>query len=565
MASLLSRLSISTKILIVVILLAVIGLGGLGFAAYRMTQIDTTYSSLVNGPALGSRYLARYRRIMMTEAMLGFRIIADQDAAAIQADIQALNNTKSDYDDTVSEIRQRLPQHDGEMDAIEQEHQQVLAVLAKVTPLAIKNDAQSNAQALALMNGEFDRVFKPLEKHVNDLSNLVSKEATDGASAASDFAHSTITITLIAVSTALALGLVLAIFVARRGIVGPLLVLNGNMQSLSQGKLETQVEGADRADEVGSMAKTLQVFKEALVAQRQADENARRDAAAKLQRAQEIERLIGSFDAQVKEMIGTLSSAATELESTAQNMTAVAEQTNRQSGAVAAASEQTTANVQTVAAATEELSSSISEIGRQVAQSAAIAGQAMTRAESTNETVRGLTVAAQEIGDVVRLINDIASQTNLLALNATIEAARAGEAGKGFAVVASEVKNLANQTAKATEEIGRKIQEIQESTGRSAEAIGGIVTIIAEVNQVATAIASAVEEQNAATQEIARNVQEAAHGTAEVATNITGVTQAAGETGRAAEDVLSSANALGKQSSSLQSAVSSFISAVRAV
>ncbi len=565
MAILLSRLSISTKILLVVLLLAVIGFGGLGFSTHRMTEISGTYQALVQGPALGARYLTRYRRILMTEAMLGYRVIADRQQSAIQADVQALNDVKTEYDQNVAEIRQRIPEYNAELDRLEQEHDQVRAALTKVIPLAVKNDDQSNNQALDVMDGDFTNSFKVLEKHVADLGAAVSKEATDGAQAAGDFADMTVIETLSAVAAALVLGLGLAIYVARRGIVGPLLVLNGNMQHLSHGKLETEVAGTERGDEVGAMAKTLQVFKEALIAQRAADETARRDAEAKLQRAQEIERLIAGFDAQVKEMIGMLASAATELEGTAQNMTAVAEQTNRQSNAVASASEETTTNVQTVASATEELSSSIGEIGRQVAQSAAITGKAMTQAEETNETVRGLTVAAQEIGDVVRLINDIASQTNLLALNATIEAARAGEAGKGFAVVASEVKNLATQTAKATEEIGRKIQEIQESTNRSAEAIGGIVSVIAEINQVATAIASAVEEQDAATQEIARNVQQAAHGTAEVASNITGVTEAAGETGRAAEDVLSSANALGRQSTSLQSAVSSFITAVRAV
>ena len=98
-------------------------------------------------------------------------------------------------------------------------------------------------------------------------------------------------------------------------------------------------------------------------------------------------------------------------------------------------------NVQTVAAASEELASSVNEIGRQVAQSAAIAQKAVGEADRTNATVQGLLKDAASIGDVVKLISEIAEQTNLLALNATIEAARAGEAGRGFAVVAAEVKS----------------------------------------------------------------------------------------------------------------------------
>jgi len=261
----------------------------------------------------------------------------------------------------------------------------------------------------------------------------------------------------------------------------------------------------------------------------------------------------------VKEVTGIVASASTEMQNTAQGLSATAEQTSQQASAVAAAAEQASANVQTVASAAEELSSSIEEVGRQVTESSNIAQGAAKEAEHTNESVEELAEAADKIGEVVELISDIAAQTNLLALNATIEAARAGDAGKGFAVVANEVKSLASQTAKATGDISAQISAIQSATGNAVTAIRGIAGTINQVNEIAGAIASAVEEQGAATQEIARNVQEAATGTQEVTANITEVQKAATETGESSSQVLEAAGELSKQAEALQSEIENFM------
>ncbi len=271
------------------------------------------------------------------------------------------------------------------------------------------------------------------------------------------------------------------------------------------------------------------------------------------------------FETNMKKVVDTVASAATELQSTAQGMEATASSTSQQATTVAAAAEEASANVQTVASAAEELSSSISEISRQVAQSTQIASTAVVEVDGANQKVQGLAEAAQKIGEVVALITDIADQTNLLALNATIEAARAGEAGKGFAVVASEVKNLANQTAKATEEISAQIGGIQGATQDAVTAIGSIGGIINQMNEIASTIAAAVEEQGAATQEIARNVEQAATGTTDVTTNIVQVTEAASETGSSAHDVLGAAGELSKQAEVLGSEMGNFVVEMRKV
>ncbi len=348
-------------------------------------------------------------------------------------------------------------------------------------------------------------------------------------------------------------------------VTKPLGSMTSAMQTLAGGNHGIVVPALDRRDEIGDMARAVQVFKDnAIEVDRLKAEREAEQRRAAEERHNAMLELAAKFETDVGTLVDAVTRASTDLQSTADAMSSTAEESNRQANVVAAASEEASANVQTVASAAEELTSSIGEISRQVAQSAKIAGEAVNEADRTNARVHSLAEAAQKIGEVVSLINDIAAQTNLLALNATIEAARAGEAGKGFAVVANEVKSLANQTAKATDEIGAQIGAIQSSTSDAVSAIGGIGKIIREINEIAGSIAAAVEEQGAATQEIARNVQQAASGTSEVSTNIGGVTQAAARTGTAAGALLDAAKGLSHDSGRLRDEVTSFLSEVRA-
>ena len=348
------------------------------------------------------------------------------------------------------------------------------------------------------------------------------------------------------------------------GLTKPISRMVGAMGDLAEGNLEVDIPARDRTDEIGSMAAAVQVFKDNAIRTKQLEAEAEaQKAKAEQEKKEMMHAMANEFEASVGGVVETVSSASTELQSSAEAMASTAEEAQSQATTVAAASEQASTNVQTVASAAEELSSSIGEISRQVAQSSQIASKAVGQAHETHDTVQGLVEASHKIGEVVSLITDIAEQTNLLALNATIEAARAGEAGKGFAVVASEVKNLANQTAKATEEISAQIGGIQSATQESADAIEAIAKVIGEIDEIASAIAAAVEEQGAATSEIARNVEQAAQGTQEVSSNITGVTEAASETGQAAGQILSASQELSQQSELLKSEVGKFLSQIR--
>jgi methyl-accepting chemotaxis protein len=351
--------------------------------------------------------------------------------------------------------------------------------------------------------------------------------------------------------------------ILRHIIARPIAEMTERMGRLAEGDVSIIVPALDRSDEMGDIARAVQVFKNNTVAKQAMEAEAHAAAEAREQRMTRLERLIGSFETAIASVLELLAGNTHRMTETARRMVSSADAAAHRANSAAQHANQANENVRMVAQAAEELTAAIGEIAQQVGMSNTVAASASREASGVNRRVQGLAGAAVKIGEIIEMITGIAEQTNLLALNATVEAARAGEAGKGFNVVAGEVKNLARQTVRATEDISTQVVTIQRETNDTVVSIRGIGTTISSMDGITTAIAAAIEEQGAATQEIARNIDHAASDTHQVYQNITEVTASIHETDKAARDVLEAIEEIQRETVVLREEVDKFLGGIR--
>jgi methyl-accepting chemotaxis protein len=556
----LAKYSIRAKITVVVLflLLAMSAMGAL--AVKQMYAINGATVDVVSNWLPSIRVLGDVRAATITyRAIVRSHLLATTESgkqaqeALLAKWIDIFDKARKSYETMITS-----PEEHALYDDFNASWNEYLAGVKQVLILS-RNNQDDEARALhakASLAGV--KADETLQKDIT-LNNKGADAASVQAAASFGFAVKMVITSLV---LAMIVGIGAAILLIRDVSTGIKSIISP-MQALGAGDLTAVVPHQGETTEIGMMAGSLQVFKQALIAKQATDQAAAVDAELKIQRSRRVDTITRDFESMISQIVETVASASSELEASAGTLTTTAERSQQLTSIVATASEEASTNVQSVASATEEMASSVNEISRQVQESARIASEAVNQARKTNDRVGELAKAAARIGDVVELINTIAGQTNLLALNATIEAARAGESGRGFAVVASEVKALAEQTAKATGEISQQITGIQNATHESVGAIKEIGDTIGKMSEIASTIASAVEEQGAATQEISRNVQQAAHGTQQVSSNITDVQRGASETGSASSLVLSAAQSLSGESKRLKQEVGKFLNSVR--
>ncbi|WP_036303216.1 methyl-accepting chemotaxis protein [Methylobacterium sp. 77] len=544
-----------------IVFLLVVALGG--SSLYFLRAVNDVAREMRDDHLPNTEMLGKIQVLVLRQRVNGGRLIT-ADTPELRASVTAQLKLRAD------QMREIQTAYVPRLETVEEKalykafETQWSAYLALQEGIAAEAQAGKLAEAQrtynTTMSTGISSVLAELQKLV-DYEARVARESGAHAQATYDNAL-VFSFVLVGLAAAIAAGAAIMLAV---GVSRPLRRMVSAMDRLAQGNTDIAVPGIDRGDEVGAMAKAVIVFKDNIIRTRilEVETEAARAGAEAQRRAAMID-MANQFELAVGGIVTQVSAAATELQATAGSMSATATQTAQRSTNAATAADTASANVTTVASAAEELGSSVQEIGRQMQGSANLSQRAVSEAASTANLVRDLSESTARIGDVVSLISMIAGQTNLLALNATIEAARAGEAGRGFAVVASEVKALASQTAKATEEITGQIARIQASTDLAVTAIAGITQRIREIDDVSASIAAAVEEQGAATYEIVRNVTEASAGTKEVTHNVNAVAAAAEETGAASAQVLASASELSLQFNTLDTAMSRFLTTIRA-
>jgi methyl-accepting chemotaxis protein len=557
----LPKLTIAAKLYAIFTLLGLVTLLLATVAAFNARQ-QTALTHDFEAAFLGAQNVERVNALIYAVVMESRGIYMSPDIPTAKKFGDGLLKFNNQIAGVVNDWKKAVRTDDAEqfaafakrIDQFQQFRRELVRLGTEVNPAAGREygDNDANRSVRSALNKDLDA----LAKLYSQRSDRIYNELYDSVRTAAWL--------LSCLGIAALLLVAVGIVIIWRAVARPLSAITQVTETVAGGQSDIAVPYTERPDEIGALARSINVFQQAMRKNEELNRTVVDDAQARTKRQEAMSAEIAKFGADVEATIKELVRFSEQMLNASGHLVKNADEAASRTQGAAAAATETSESVRDIASAAEELSASVMEINRQVTQSKSIAEKAVGETERTQSEIKALDEAAKRIGDVVKLITAIAEQTNLLALNATIEAARAGEAGKGFAVVAQEVKALAGQTAKATEEISTQITGMQEATVRSVNAIDGIQRTIHEVGEITAAIAAAVSEQGAATREIARSAEIASSRTSASAADVGQVGQVTDAARKDAATVKNAAGDVGTVASRIRDQVAGFFERLRA-
>ena len=549
--TILEKTGIRTKILAIILLLCATGLGAVAYLSAEFKASDEAYFDFIGRDNRATLEVARANRNLVGLTLTAYQATSyEQNHPMYKFATNDYVSTKEYVLTQLGRARNLLPQHAQELDGL---ITRMRAVIAQ-TDQAIEFAARSQDTQGRIALEKADALVNPLSDDILSflLARMAEVESRSKALTADN--NSLITSTLIAVVAMFLAVIGIALFVTSRGITTPIVKLRERMLSLAAGNTSSEIDGMDRKDEVGEMAKAVQVFRENAMerirleqeteANRTVSEKERierekqkaQDAAdvqfavdslasglSKLSDGDVAFRITQPFTQNLDGVRGDFNQSAEKLQTAlvqvshnARGIDSGANEIKSAADDLARRTEQQAAAVEETAAALEQITTTVRDSTLRAQEAGALVGRAKTGAEQSGEVVRRAVTAmgqisksANEISSIIGVIDEIAFQTNLLALNAGVEAARAGEAGKGFAVVAQEVRELAQRSANAAKEIkvlinasNQQVQDGVQLVGDTGKALEVIVGEVQEINRHVAAIVESAHEQSSGLQQI---------------------------------------------------------------
>ncbi|MGI8398195.1 methyl-accepting chemotaxis protein (plasmid) [Agrobacterium deltaense] len=528
-------MKIRTKILGIVLGVSLVSAGLALFSSQKIEEIGSSYSLLVNQRDPGVLKIVGVAKSVSDAAYASHRIFADPTDLGERISSKALRTRSINRANFLLDgALKRFPEQKERIDGLRKAVQSV-------------GDASENAVRLAEIgspdNGraslvQLDEAYFAFSQTYAKLYDQIASSASYQAESLDRTTSSVINLTIAGSFAGIAFGIVVSLLVSSKGITGPLRKLAGAMNALASGDLDVAVYGGRRRDEIGDMARAVEVFKdaanenhrlanEAEVANNERLEMHERQAAEDESRTQRLRDLIdnvrtafdglatgalttrigGAFPQEFEPIRIAFNSSVEKLESAIAAVDVGISSMQADLNAITDSASDLSRRTEQQAAALEETSAALSEVKKKVEETSFKSVEATKLAEGAHdEAKRGVSVLAEAIGamseierssskinNIVGLIDQIAFQTNLLALNAGVEAARAGDSGKGFAVVAHEVRALAQQSAVAAQEIKSLISNANGQVKEGAELVtksGAVLErILTQVDGVSGAIA----------------------------------------------------------------------------